>query len=118
MTDPGTLRDRITIEGEVIINDPDYGPTPGGWGVIASRIAANVQDTLPSRSEAVKQGIAIAANQTRIRFRYRTDIDSSMRVTIHGPKDRVMQIIGGPAVLGNRAGIEILCEDYSTQGGA
>mgnify|MGYP003583074427 FL=1 len=97
--DAGFLRDRISIEGDTVIDDPDYGPQPGPWGVIHSRIAANVQDALPSKSETVEQGMAMAANRTRTRFRYRPGNNSAMRIVVHGSTDRVMQIIGGPAVL-------------------
>ncbi|MFT0532266.1 head-tail adaptor protein [Castellaniella hirudinis] len=114
----GTLRDRISIEAETVVIDPKYGPQPAAWVAVHSRIAANVQDSLPSRAESVEQGFAIAANRTRVRFRYRPGITSAMRVIVHGADDRTLQIIGGPAILGNRQGIEIMCEEYSTQGGA
>lgn len=118
MMGPGKLNRRITIHGIGTVDDPIYGPQPGQPIVIASRIAAEVQDVMPSRSESVEQGIALAANRTRIRFWYRSGIDSSMTVTVHGSVERTLQIIGGPAILGNREGIEIMCEEYSTQGGA
>lgn len=113
----GTLRDRISIEGDTPgFLDPNYGPQPGTWGVIYSRIAANVQDALPSKSEAVEQGMEVSSNRIRVRIRHRTGIDSSMRVVVHGKRgdpDRVLSIVGGPAVLGNRDGIELMCEAYS-----
>jgi len=118
MMEPGKFKDRITIHAIGTVDDPDYGPQPGQPIVVASRIAAEVQDVLPSRSESVEQGIAVAKNRSRIRFWYRPGIDSAMKVTIHGAVDREMQIIGGPAIVGNREAIEIMCEAYSTQGGA
>lgn len=118
MMEPGKFKDRISIHGIGVIDDPNYGPQPGQPVVVASRIAAEVQDVLPSRSEAAEQGIAIAKNRCRIRFWYRSGVDSSMSVTVHGAVDRKMQIVGGPAILGNREAIEIMCEEYSTQGGA
>ena len=109
----GTLRDRITIEANISVDDPDYGPQPGAWTPIASRIAAEVQDVLPSKSERVTQGIRVATRPARIRIRYRTGITSDMRVIVHGETDRTMQIVGGPAVLGRREGLEMVCEEYS-----
>jgi head-tail adaptor len=109
----GTLRNRITIEANVLVDDPDYGPQPGTWQPIASRIPAEVQDVLPSKSERVTQGIRVATQPARIRIRYRAGITSDMRVIVHGPTDRTMQIVGGPAVLGRREGLEMVCEEYS-----
>lgn len=111
----GKMRDRITIEGRAPpVVDDDSGPQPGAWLTVANRIAAEVQDALPSRSESTQEGLQIARGQTRVRFRYRPGITSAMRVVVHGADERVMSIVGGPAILGNREGIEIMCETYST----
>lgn len=109
----GKYRHRITIEQIVAIVDPDYGPQPGDWTAVVTRIAAEIQDVLPSRSERVTQGMQVATRPTRIRFRYMRGITSAMRVIIHDETDRVLQIVGGPAVLGNREDIELICEEYS-----
>lgn len=110
----GRLNSRISIFGVGVVDDPDYGPQPGQPIVVASRIPAEVQDVLPSKAESVQDGLALAKNRTRIRMRYRTDIDSSMTVTVHGAVERTLEIIGGPAILGNRTGIEIMCEEISS----
>lgn len=104
--------------------DPDYGTEIVAWvplveqagsPTIAERFWAEVQDALPSRAESVTQGLAVARNQTRIRLRYRNDIDSSMRVTVHRDTDVVMQIVGGPAMVGGRKVLtEIVCERFSS----
>lgn len=113
MLSAGRLRDRITIEANISLDHPDYGPQPGAWTPIAKRIAAEVQDVLPSRSERVTQGIRVATRPARIRMRYRAGITSDMRVIVHGTADRVLQIVGGPAVLGRREWLELVCEEYS-----
>ncbi|MDP3650900.1 MAG: head-tail adaptor protein [Rhodoferax sp.] len=107
---------RVTIEQKTVTPDPDYGTPAITWTPFATRIAAQVQDTLPSKSESVQQGIRIAAKPARVRIRYLSGVSSDMRVVVHGLTDRVMQITGGPAELGRREGIEIVCEEYSTQG--
>jgi head-tail adaptor len=43
-------------------------------------------------------------------MRYRTDIDSAMRIVIDRPGRTVYQVVGGPAVLGNKDGIELFVE--------
>jgi head-tail adaptor len=110
-----------TITGE-------FGPAPGPWEPLVSRPGsppvavrwrAEVQDVLPSRSEAVRQGLAQARNQVRLRMRWRGDITSAMRVTVHGDSDVVYQIVGGPAEIGGRkVALEMMLERYTTTGGA
>lgn len=115
---------QISITKKSVTQDPTYGTEIIAWvplvpqvgnPTLAERFWAEVQDAIPSRSEAVTQGLAVARNQTRIRLRWRADIDSSMRVTVHGDTDVVYQIVAGPANVGNRKErIELVCEKYSS----
>lgn len=115
---------QITVWKKVVTADPDFGTEIVTWEplvaevgspVIAQRFWAEVQDALPSRSESVTQGLAVARNQTRIRLRWRNDIDSSMKITVHGDTDVDYQIVGGPAEIeGRKERIEIMCEKYSS----
>lgn len=109
----GPLDRRIAIEYPVSGQDAGYGTPTITWALLAV-IWANVVDELPSRSEAVKQGLVVARNQIRIRYRYRTDVNSAMRITIRGPVDRVLQIVGGPAELGRHEYSECICESVSS----
>lgn len=106
----------------------EFGPAPGPWEplvalpgspAVAEKWWAEVQDVLPSRSEAVRQGLAQARNQVRLRMRWREDITSAMRVTVHGESsDTVYAIVGGPAEIGGRkVALELVLERYSTAGG-
>lgn len=110
---PGQLDRRITIQQKTVTQDPDYGTEVTSWTTFASRIAAQVQDVLPSKSESVQQGIRVATRPARVRIRYRTGITSDMRVVVHGTTDRTMQIVGGPAEIGRREWTELVCEEYS-----
>jgi head-tail adaptor len=61
----------------------------------------------------------MASRQTRVRMRYRNDIDSSMRVTIHQDASVIYQIISGPVDVtseGRKRMIEFVCEKLSTVG--
>jgi head-tail adaptor len=109
----GKLDRRITIARQTTI-EGDYGQQPGPPAVVASRIPANIQDVLPSKSESVANGIRIATQPARIRIRYRAGITSAMQVTIHGATDRVCQIVGGPAEIGRREWLEMVVEAYSS----
>ena len=111
--DAGSLRDRARIEYKVATSDANFGTEVVTWTLLAT-VWCNVQDELPSKSEAVKNGLVMGARRSRVRMRYRADLDSSMRLVISRPNSEVYQIIGGPAILGNKEGIELLCERYST----
>ena len=113
----------ITIEYKVVTQDQDYGTEIINWTplsalpgspVVAEKFPAQVLDVLPSRAESVQNGLEISRNQTRIRMRYRNDVTSAMRVTVHGDTDVIYQIIGGPAMIGRKEGLELLCEKYSS----
>lgn len=110
---PGPLDRRITIQQKTVTQDPDYGTEVTSWTTFASRIAAQVKDALPSKSESVQQGIRVATRPARVRIRYRSGITSDMRVVVHGATDRTMQIVGGPAEIGRREWTELVCEEYS-----
>jgi head-tail adaptor len=118
MTRAGCFDRQIVIERPVSTPDTTYGTPVITWTPIASGFfRAEVQDAMPSRSESVQQGLTVARNQTRIRLRWRDDIDSSMRVKVYGDSatPTVYQIVGGPAMVGGRKEmIEIMCERYSS----
>lgn len=104
---------RVTIEAKSVTRDPDYGTEVIAWTVFASRVPAQVQDTLPSKSEQVVQGVRVANRPARVRIRYMSGITSDMRVIVHDSTDRTMQIVGGPAEIGRREWLELICEEYS-----
>ena len=97
----GQLDHRVRIETKSISQDPDYGTEIVTWVALAT-VWANVQDAMPSKAEGVVQGLAVAINQTRVRMRWRADVDSSMRMVIYRPGPITYQIVGGPAEVGGR----------------
>lgn len=109
----GPLRHRGRIEYKAVTPDPDYGTEIVTWTLLAV-VWCGLQDELPSRSESIKQGLALSARRTRIRLRYRSDVDSSMRLVVNRPDPVIYQFIAGPAELGNRDGIELMGEVYSS----
>ena len=124
MSQAGKFDRQISIERKQVTLDPVYGTELVTWiplvaeagsPTVAVRFWAEVQDALPSKAEAVTQGLTVARNQTRIRMRWRDDIDSSMRVTVHGDSDVLYQIVGGPADIdGRKSQIEMVLEKYSS----
>ena len=110
----GTLNRRALIERKRITQDATYGTEVVTWTTVAT-VWCEVQDVLPARAfEYNKAGMGVSVNLSRVRMRYRTDVDSAMRLTIGRPTATVCQIVSGPAELGNRDGIELIVERYSS----
>lgn len=120
-----TLNRQIIVEKPVQTQDPVYGAPVTSWEplvplagspVTGEPFWAEVQDALPSRSESIRQGLVQGRNQTRIRIRWRDDIDSSMRIVIVDD-GRILQIVGGPAEIGGRKRmLEMMCERFTSPG--
>jgi head-tail adaptor len=119
----GDLNRQITIERKQVVQEQQYGTEEITWvplvaeagsPTVAVRFNANVWDVPPSRSEAVRNGLEIARNQTKFTIRYRAGIDSAMRIVLHGASDRIYQIVGGPAEVGRKKWLEMVGEEYSS----
>lgn len=102
---------RITFQRKVA-NDSLTSAGKETWEPVAT-VWAQVQDVLPSRGESLANGLTIEKRPSRVRIRYREGITSDMRI-IYGT--RIMEIVAGPAELGRRDGLELMAEEYSTQG--
>lgn len=108
---PGRLDRRILIEQPVRTAD-DFGEGEVSWVTVAE-VWAEVQDQLLfNNGEASNIDVRQRKLPTRLRIRFREDIDTTMRATLRG---RVMQIIS-IAELGRRDGLELMAENFSTAG--
>lgn len=113
MTTTGDLDTLVRFERPV----PAPGPRGAGkstWELVGTPEWANIQDKLPSRGETLAEGMTMDSRPARLRIRYRTGLDASMRVVAG---DRVMSIISRPATVGRRQWTEFMVEDYSVEGG-
>ena len=110
------LNRKVSIMAPPAGVDSDYGTPSGAWTTFADHIWCNVQDVAPSKSEAVRNGMRIAAQATRFRIRARPGITSDMRVVLHGSPDRTFSIVSPPAEVENRRLLEFVGEEYSTVG--
>jgi len=104
---------RVRIEYPVAGVDPTYQTPTVTWALLGMAWAEMV-DKLPARDEALLNAISLSSVRSRIRMRYRQDIDASMRFVIMRGQETVWSIIGGPAMIGNKEQIEFLCERKST----
>ena len=109
----GDLDRFITIERPASVEDPLYGPQPGGWAVVAARVPAQVRDDLPSKSESSEAGIEVASRPARVRIRYMRGLSPDMRIIVHNETDEIFQITGGPAEIGRRQWIEFTVKAFS-----
>jgi head-tail adaptor len=107
------LNKRCRLEYKVVAQDPDFGTEVVTWTLLAV-VWCGVEDVMPSRSEAVKQQLATAVNQTRWQSNFRSDVDSSMRLIIWRPGPITYEIISGPAEVGNKDRIECMLARYSS----
>lgn len=108
----------VTLDKRCAIQWPettqgDYGEPITGWGTPTS-IWCNVQGDLPSKSEAVANGLVLNKSRARIRFRYLAAVTSACRITVRGATDRVFQIIGGPSEIGRHEFYEVYAETSSS----
>lgn len=115
-----TTPPRVSLDRKVVIEKPvitkdSIGAAARTWQQVAT-VWAEVMDTLPSRAESVQAGVQQQTQAARVRIRWRSDINATMRV--RDERGRVLQIVGGPSEIGRRQYLEIYCEAYSTAGSA
>lgn len=108
----GTLDREITFEAPTATQGGPRNRQTITWGAHAT-VLAQVQDVLPSRAESIADGLAIQRRPCRIRCRWRDDITSAMRIDFEGRK---LRIVSGPVEIGRRAGLEMMAEEWSTEG--
>lgn len=117
MIKSGDLDRRITFQSRTGTQDSATGAYTYSWANLATNptVWAQVRDVLPSRAESVDADIDMQRRPARIRCRYRSDITSDMRIVYDG---RTLRIVSGPVELGRREGLEMIAEEYSTEGEA
>lgn len=104
---------RVRIEQKSVTQDPTYGTDIVTWVPLIT-VWAEVVDVLPSRQQAeqTRAQLQVATQRSRVRMRYRTDVDSSMRCVIGG---LMHHIVSGPAEIGDRHSLsEVIVERYSS----
>jgi head-tail adaptor len=110
----GQLDRRITIQRPTTVEDGEYGPQPGPWADVFTRVPAQVWDTLPSTAERIGQAINMAERPARVRIRYLRGITAGMRVIVHNEVDTIHQISAGPAEIGRREWLEFTIKEFSS----
>ena len=103
---------RVRFERKSVSQDATYGTDVISW-VPVCVVWAEIMDVLPSRSqsEQVRESVQVATLRSRVRLRYRTDIDATMRMLIG---TEIHKIVAGPAEIGRHEWMEFVVERYST----
>lgn len=108
----GNLDREITFEARTVTQGGARNRQTVSWGTHAT-VFAQVQDILPSRAQSIADGLSIARRPCRIRCHWRDDITSDMRIDFEGRK---LRIVSGPVEIGRRKGLEMMAEEWSTEG--
>ena len=109
----GRRRTKVTFQRRVGTKHPKLGSMSYAWADLPEKATAmaSVMDFLGSERSA--EGLDMANRPCSIEMLYRDDITSDMRVVARG---RTMEIVRGPIELGNRDGLRLICQDWTTQG--
>ena len=108
--DAGKLDRLITVEAATVTRDSDTGAESKAWAQLGTAFWAEVLESATDTDERLAAGVETYARPTRVRCRYRSDIDPSMRLNLGS--GRLLQIIG-TAMLGRRDGLELACKEWA-----
>ena len=123
MTQAARYDTPATFEVKSVSVDPNYGTELVAWEPlvyqpgspsIAERFWVRALDVLQGRAEALKMDVTLSSGRVTLRMRYRSDITSAMRVTLHRDTDQVYQIITEPAMIGRKQELEIQLEKFTS----
>jgi len=109
----GSLDTRCRIEQKSVSTDATYGTEVVTW-VVLETVWCQIQDELPSKTEFTANDLSMNVTRSRVRMRFRRDIDSSMRLVIMRPTAVVYRIVSGVAEIGKKEGIEVMVERSSS----
>ena len=105
--------EKVTIQRRTTVTDPDSGAQLDEWVDFLVRYWANVEDTLPSRSESTRNGMHMSTQPGRMRMQGASMVTTEMRAVLHSRGDRIAPIISGPAMLNDRVHYEFMIEGYA-----
>lgn len=110
----GQLDRRLTLQRPGTVDDPVYGPQPGGWTDFAARIPAQKWDLLPASTEVNGPAVQVSGHPARVRIRYMRGVTSDMRVVMHEETDVVYEMTSTPAEIGRREWLEFTIGDFTS----
>ena len=110
MLPSGALDRRLVIEQPVLSRSTETGAEVTTWQTLATVWAELVESEVgQSPATGEDAGVVTAARPSRVRMRYRSDINETMRFRVGG---RLLQILG-MAEIGRREGLKFSCKAWS-----
>lgn len=118
MINAGNLQRRARFEQKVSTGGL-MSAGQSNWVPVVT-MAVDFQPVRPSHADRMDDTLAITRNPARVQAYWRPGITPDMRMVLlgrgGGEADRIMKIVSGPAELGFKEGMELMVEDFSTQG--
>lgn len=108
----GDLDRQVTILVRTVAAEDVYGTDAGTFAPFVT-LPAQIIEAAPSRADHLGKDIVLAHLPATVRIRWRGDIAPEHRVSIDGQE---MRIVGGPAMIGRRVGLELMVERVTTEG--
>lgn len=108
----GELDRRVTLERPLITRDAATGAQLVAWPVLDT-VWAQVLESAPADDEEQRTGVLTYSRPTRIRLRWRADVEPTLRVRLDDGV-RLLQITG-TAQLGRREFLELACREWSIE---
>lgn len=106
----GLLNRRITVEKATVTRSTATGAEVKTWATLGNEVWAQVIESATASDESMRGSMATYAKPTRVRMRYRSDIDNTMRLNLGG--SRLVEITG-VAMIGRQEGLELACREWS-----
>jgi head-tail adaptor len=105
----GRLRWVAIIEKPTASRSSATGAEVITWAPLAT-VRVQLMESATATDESLQNGVDTFARPSRVRMRYRSDLDATMRLNLGG--GRLLQIIG-TAELGYRQGTELACKEWA-----
>lgn len=107
----GQLDRLITIEQRSTSRDSATGAEVVSWVALAQVWASREEFTNTGASEEyVRNGVVVHGGISKMRIRYRTDVDTTCRLNLGGGH---LRQVTGLAEIGRGEGLELTCREWS-----
>lgn len=104
----GALDVRVQIQHKVVVREPTYGGETVAWTALATVWAQVIESATDGEAERTAQ--AAYARPSRVRMRWRADVDPTMRLLL--PTGRLLQITG-TAMVGRKQWLDLACQEWA-----
>lgn len=104
----GLMDRQVVIQKRTVSRDGTLGSQAVAWSTLDT-VWAQVVESSTASDEAMRAGVQTFARPSKVRIRWRADVDTTMRISHNG---QLLQILG-IAELGRRQGLELACKEWA-----